>query len=202
MSDTFTFVAPVMPRRRMDPFAMKLAAFGLALAVAISGFAMFVNREERAADARRATFEAQQAAQDAARARQLDAEAEAGLARQHAATSTVPAAVARLLDTQARDAAARALALARGALGRTGDLSGVSVAQLSQWDRALLFVDGPSTAPSIVSVAQSGNTWAAAAMGPSGTCYWVSLDAGGGARYDRGTVCTGQAALAAARAAW
>src|SRR5439155_720102 len=118
-------------------------------------------------------------------------------------TATGPASggVAKLLDGQARDAAERALALARGALGR-GDLAALGAAQLAEADPTLLFVDGASTAPSIVSFAVSGGVWAAAVMGPSGACYGVSIDTHGVVRYDRSRPCTGQAALAAARTTW
>jgi len=202
MSDTFTFVAPAMPRRRPEPFTARLIALGLALAIVVAGFATFVVRAERAADARRATLEAQAVARDQAEAARLAAEAEAGLARQQTAMTTVPAGVARLLDTQARDAAERTLALARDALDGAGDLSSAGVTELTQLDGGLLFVDGPSSAPTIVSVSASAGSWGAAVLGPSGTCYWVSLDVHGAARYGRGTTCTGQAALAATRAAW
>jgi hypothetical protein len=116
--------------------------------------------------------------------------------------STGPAGVARRLDALARDAAERALALAQGALGRTGDLSAASLTELTQRDEALLFVDGPSTAPTIVSIAGTARSWGAAVMGPSGICYWISLGTAGDVRYDQGETCTGQAALAAGRAAW
>jgi len=202
MSDTFTFEARAMPRRRLDPFAARLIAFAAVLTVVVAGFATFVVREERAADARRAVLEAQQVARVDAEAQRLAAEAEAGLARQQTAMSTPPAGVARLLDQQARDAAGRALALAQAALARTGDVSGANVAGLTQRDDALLFVDGPSTAPTIVSVASAAQTWGEAVLGPSGTCYWISLDAAGEVRYGRGATCTGQAALAAEGSAW
>jgi len=201
MSDTFTFVAPVMPKRRLDPFAARLIAAGLVLAVAISAFGTFVVRAEREADARRAVLEAQQAAGERAQAQQLALEAQAGFA-QRDAMSDVPAGVARLLDEQARVAADRALTLAQGALGHAGGLSAAGVSQLTQQDGSLLFVDGPSTAPTIVSVAEAAGVWGAAAMGPSGTCYWVSLAAGGDVRYGRGTPCTGRAALGATGSAW
>jgi len=201
MSDTFTFVAPAMPRRRADPFTTRLVAAALALALLVAGFATFVVRAERAADVRRAKLEAQAAAAAQAEADRLAAEAEAGLARQQAASTTVPAGVARLLDEQARDAAQRSLTLAETA-PVDADLTASGLTELSGGDEALLFVDGPSTAPTIVSVAGSTEMWAAAVMGPSGTCYWVALHSDGVVRYDRGATCTGQAALAAARPAW
>jgi hypothetical protein len=202
MSDTFTFVAPAMPRRRPEPFTTRLVALGLVLAVLAAGFATFVMRAERAADTRRAALEAQAVAAERAKADRLAVEAEAGLARQQATMTTVAAGVARLLDEQARDAADSVLSLAQGELADGGDLSSADVAWFTQQDGALMFVDGPSTAPTIVSIAASATSWGAAVMGPSGTCYLVSLGADGDVGYDRGATCTGQVALAAARVSW
>ncbi len=200
VSDTFTFIAPVMPRRRADPFAVKLVAFGVVFLSLISAFATFVVAQEHSADARHAALEARAAAEEQANANRLASIPDAA-ATDPVAAGPVPGGVAKLLDGQARDAAGRALALARGALGR-GDLEAAGVAQLADADATLLFVDGASTAPTIVSVALRGGTWAAAVMGPSGACYGVSLDTQGVVRYDRSRPCTGQAALAGAGAAW
>ena len=201
VSDTFTFIAPVMPRRRADPFTVKLATFGVVLILLISAFATFVVAQERSADARRAALEARTVAEEQANADRLASIPNATVAADPVPAGPVPGGVAKLLDGQARDAAERALTLARGALGR-GDLAAWDAAQLADADPTLLFVDGASTAPTIVSVAVSGGVWAGAVMGPSGACYGVSLDTHGVARYDHSRPCTGQAALAAARAAW
>ena len=200
VSDTFTFIAPVMPRRRADPFAVKLATFGVVLLLLISAFTTFVVAQERSADARHAALEARAAAAEQANADRL-ASTPGAADTDPVAAGPVPGGVAKLLDGQARDAAERALALARGALGR-GDLGAAGVAQLADADPTLLFFDGASTAPTIVSVALGGDSWGAAVMGPSGACYGVSLDTHGVVRYDRSRPCTGRAALAAARAAW
>jgi hypothetical protein len=201
VSDTFTFIAPVMPRRHADPFAVKLATFGVVLLLLISGFATFVVAQERSADARHAALEAVKRAQEQADAGRLASIPDAAVAADPVVAGPVPGGVAKLLDGQARDAAERALALARGALGR-GDLAAAGAAQLADADQILLFVDGPSTAPTIVSVAVSGGIWAAAVMGLSGACYWVSIDAQGVVRYDRSRACSGHAALAAADPTW
>jgi hypothetical protein len=200
VSDTFTFIAPVMPRRRADPFAVKLAMFCVVLILLISAFATFVVAQERSADARHSALVARTVAEEQANANRLASIPDAA-ATDPVAAGPVPGGVAKLLDGQARDAAERALALARGALGR-GDLGVAGATQLADADPTLLFVDGASTAPTIVSVALSGGIWAAAVMGPSGACYGVSLDTHGVVRYDRSRPCTGQAALAAARPAW
>src|SRR5438093_7243320 len=59
MDDTFTFVAPVMPRRQFDPFALRLAVGATALMLLIGCFSVFLVAHEHAADARRASLEAQ-----------------------------------------------------------------------------------------------------------------------------------------------
>ena len=180
MSDTFTFIAPVMPRRHVDPFAVKLVTFGVVLLLLVSAFATFVVAKERSADVLHAALEAQERAQEQAKADRLAAipEPAAGVP-DPITTGPVPAGVAKLLDGPARDAA-----------------------QLADADPTLLFVDGPSTAPTIVSVAVSGGVWAAAVMGLSGACYGVSIDAHGAVRYGHAGACTGRAALASAQTAW
>lgn len=180
MSDTFTFIAPVMPRRQVDPFAVKLATSGVVLLLLVSAFATFVVAKERSADVRHAALEAQERAQEQANADRLASIPDAAAAvPDPITTGPVPAGVAKLLDGPARDAV-----------------------QLADADPTLLFVDGPSTAPTIVSVAVTGGVWAAAVMGLSGACYGLSIDAHGAVRYGHAGVCTGRAALAAARTAW
>jgi hypothetical protein len=202
MSDTFTFIAPVMPRRQVDPFAVKLVTSGVVLLLLVSAFATFVVAKERSADIRHAALEAQERAQEQATADRLASIPDAAAAvPDPIVTGTVPAGVAKLLDGPARDAAERALALARGELGR-GDLAATDAAQLADADPTLLFVDGPSTAPTIVSVAVSAGVWAAAVMGLSGECYGVSIDTHGAVRYGHAGACTGRAALASAQTAW
>ena len=46
-------------------------------------------------------------------------------------------------------------------------------AQLSALQPGYTFVDGPSTMPTIVSVAAEQDVWAAAVLSPSGTCFWI-----------------------------
>jgi hypothetical protein len=176
--------------------------FGVVLLLLVSAFATFVVAKERSADVRHAALEAQERAQEQANADRLASIPEAAAAvPDPVTTGPVSAGVAKLLDGPARDAAERALALGRGALGR-GDLATTDAAQLADADPTLLFVDGPSTAPTIVSVAVSGGVWAAAVMGLSGECYGVSIDAHGAVRYGHAGACTGRGALASAQTAW
>lgn len=53
----------------------------------------------------------------------------------------------------------------------------------------------------MVSVASTRDTWGAAAMAPSGTCYLVRL-AAGRISYGVGRSCTGDEALAAHDPSW
>jgi hypothetical protein len=189
MDDTFSFIAPVMPRRTFDPFALRLAASAAVFVLLVGAFGAFVVQRERVADARRAVLERQVLAQAEARA-----EAVGDLQLQPD--------VAAILDSQARSSATRALELATMVALDAGDLSQAGPAQLSLAQPSMLFVDGMSTSPSVVSVEATAKEWAAAVMAPSGLCYWVSIDLDGETLYGTGRACTGSAAFAADATAW
>ena len=177
MEDTFGFIAPVMPRRTVHPLALR-AAFAAAFAVALfGGLGAFVVSEEHAADERRAALAAQAAAADADMA-------------EEAAAAAATASVDDPIEMAARGAADDALALALA----IPDLSEADPAALAGTASGYTFVDGPSTAPSVVSVAATRDAWAAAVMG-AGNCVWIRLSADGVVTRDRGTECTGAAAL-------
>jgi hypothetical protein len=160
------------------------------LVTTVGAFAAFVVSHERTADARGA----------AARS------AEVAVAEARAAASASPArpdpALARLLDGDARVAAERALELAQNSSATTGSWVRAAATDLARLPTTYLFVDGPSTSPRIVSVHVEGRSWAAAVLGTSGTCYWVSATTGGAVRFGTGTACTGQAAVAADGRSW
>jgi type IV pilus assembly protein PilA len=67
-----------------------------------------------------------------------------------------------------------------------------------------------STGPTEISVSpyttvNADDSWAAAALSESGTCYWIndiSAGAGAGTFYGSGAACTGTAAQAAAGTSW
>lgn len=188
MSDTFSYIAPVMPRRRVDPFALKLAITSSVLVALLGAFAAFVISHERAADRRREAYEQQVTAdQQAQTAALLD-------------PASVPDAAT--LDIGAKSTAVDALAAAREIWTETSSLGEAGTARLAVLMPELIFVDGPSTAPTVVSVAASDVSWAAAVMGQSGACYWVRVNAEGEARYGTGRACTGDAALSAAEVSW
>ena len=67
------------------------------------------------------------------------------------------------------------------------------------------FTDGPSQAPSIVSIATTGDAWAAAVLSDVGTCWQMRVNAGGRVRYGNASedvACTGAAALDVADSSW
>jgi hypothetical protein len=53
-----------------------------------------------------------------------------------------------------------------------------------------------------ISVAASDNTWSAARMSASGTCFWIKDDSSSGTKFGSGTPCTGVAAAGAASMAF
>jgi hypothetical protein len=198
MDDAFRIVAAQMPRtRRLSPFATRVIAVLTVFVLATVAFGMFIAGQQRAADARRAISAAEQRA-----ARDSDARA---AAQQAMASPTLLApsrdGVASLLDTHARTAAADALATAEGLAAATS-LDRLFPPALSAANPDLVFVDGPSTAPSVVSVYAGAAGWAAAVRGSGRSCYWVALSDGGRARFGTGSACTGMAALAADRPSW
>lgn len=192
MDDTFTFVAPVMPRRRVDPFALKIAVVAALFVAFVGMFGAFVVGRERAADAARDAK-----ARAVLAAERADIEASAAEAEAAGAGT-----VAGLADAQARDLLARAAEMAQSTLARGGSFADAGPGQLAGAGASILFVDGPSTAPAIVSVETTDAAWAAAVMGPSGACYWIRLTADGAVARDQGNRCTGEAALAAAGGTW
>ena len=179
MNDTFSFHAPAeVFRRRLDARWVRIGIVGLLVVVAMSSFARWVVASERTADLRR----------------------EAALtALRRPASSSAPAPVED--DDLAKAAATTALTIARGVFAETGSFSDASTAVLAAEQPDLIFVDGPSAAPAIVSVDARPDAWSAAVMGDAG-CVWVAVTADGLIRYGDGTECTGTAAAAADRATW
>ena len=180
MNDTFSFHAPAeVFRRRLDPRWIRAGAV-MALVVVVTGsFARWVVASERAADRRR----------------------EAALVSvERPTTSVVPAPLAAG-DDAAKAAVATALTIARDVFTQTGSFADASTAILASEQPDLIFVDGPSAAPAIVSVAARDRVWSAAVMGEAG-CFWVKVTADAVIRYGVGAECTGAAAVRADRATW
>lgn len=184
MNDTFSFHAPAeVFRRRLDPRWIRPGIALTVLIVALSAFSYWVVTSERAADERRAAHPV--------------------------AASELPvptfAASPVLDDEAAMTAAGSALDVAREVAAQTGSFGDVATATLADELPDLVFVDGPSTAPVIVSVAAETDAWAAAVMGETDTCFWVKTTSTGAIRYESVTErgdCTGAAAMAADDVAW
>ncbi len=104
-------------------------------------------------------------------------------------------------DVQAQETARNALEAAQTAYAESNTLSSAGPGQLSVIEPAYTWVDGPSTGPSVVSVATTGAAWAAAVRSSSGRCFWIRYEPAKGAAYGSGSACTGQAALAGATGA-
>jgi hypothetical protein len=200
MDEAFSFVAAAMPRpRAVTAFTVRLAAMiAVALALLIA-FASFVVTQERAGNVRRAAAVQEQHAQQEAEAR---AAAEEATSTDPIGADAAPSEVAGLLNQQARDAATGALETAQEIAATSSLAESAGTAQLTAAQPDVLFVDGPSTAPSIVSIYTGAAGWAAAVHGAAHACYWVAVTPEGATRYGIGRDCTGMAALAADRSGW
>jgi hypothetical protein len=99
-------------------------------------------------------------------------------------------------DAEAEEATRMGLAAARVALAGTGSFLAAEPARLSTLQPGYTFVDGPSTTSTIVSVAADRRLWAAAVLGPSGTCFWIRAHRDGTVETGTSSICTGTAVLA------
>jgi len=196
MDDAFRMVAARMPRtRRLSPFAVRALALLTVIGLLLAAFGMFVVSAQRTADARRSQLAATQRA---------EAEAQAQAAAQIGAVDPGTAdltAVGNMLDAHAQQAATTALDAARQ-IAAGGSIADAAPNALTAVAPTVLFIEGPSTGPSVVSVYAGAAGWAAAVRGSKATCYWVAVAADGRTRYGTGSACTGMAALAADRPAW
>jgi hypothetical protein len=198
MDDAFSLIATEMPRaRRLSPFGVRVAAGSIVTVLLLVSFGAFVVGQQRAADERRSAAMAAQVAAHEAEARAAAAEAAVTTTTIHASDRVVN----DLIDTRAREAATAALDSAV-AVARASSLEAAIATALSSIDHDVLFIDGPSTGPSVVSVFASAAGWSAAVQGSARSCYWVALTPGGATRYGTGARCTGMAALAADRNSW
>lgn len=172
-----------MPRRRIDPLALK-AAIAASLAMLLVGtFAkVVIDSEQRSLDAA-----------GSAAAREQTAE-RTGFA--------APSYVDPEIDLPARSAAETSLAAAKAALARDGSFANAGPGALSVLGTGLIFVEGPSAAAEVVSLASSRNVWAAAVMGGSGTCFYARATTDGVELFGTGSSCTGEAALSAVDPSW
>ena len=193
MDETFAFIAPVMPRRTVHPMALRAAVIAAMFVAAMGALGLYVVEHEQAADARRDALAAKIVAAEEARVAKVSENA------------YVPVGMEGTVDQTAGDALDEALGYAQATLVAGGSLSNAGPGELSAIGKGsgsgLLFVDGPSTMPSIVSVAVAEGTWAAAVASSDG-CLWINLGQDGQIARQAGGECTGAAALAATGTTW
>ena len=195
MSDTFAFASlPIPLRRRVNARTLKTAVILCVVVAAVGSFARWTIRSEQAsliASAHHAAAPNIVLDQGSAPASSVLGAPASGIVAVSAADLAAQAVV--------RDTMSRARRLLHG--GAPATVAGPG--QLAHGAHGLTFTDGPSIAPSIVSVAGTTAGWGAAVMSRAGTCFAVSLDVHGLARF--GTLssgCTGAAALGVTGASW
>jgi hypothetical protein len=189
MDQTFNFrAAPVPLRRRLNPRAIALAVTALVVLVGLVSFCRWVIESERSSIERAARAEA------AARiVGTISGADDVGIG---------PIAASSAIDTGARADARAALGAAREAAAGRHTFLDAGPGGLRVAAGSLVFVDGESPVPGVVSVASTKRVWAAAVMGQSGTCYRLRFSPGHGTTYGTGRPCTGEAALDARGSTW
>lgn len=176
MDDSFAFRTTVPIRRGIDPVRVKLAVFTAIAVTSVGLFASWVVASERESFAR-------------THRRVLPSAAEITGIDDVGGAST---------DADAEKAIGAALDAARAASTQHRSLLDAGPARLSALEPRYTFVDGPSTTSSIVSVAATAHTWAAAAQASDGACHWVRATSAGGLTRgsgDTGPECTAAAVL-------
>jgi hypothetical protein len=169
VDDSFAYRATLPPGPRFAPWVVKTAVASGLLVLAVVLFARWVVASERESFAR---------GMDPVIPATLVGQIEG---RSEGATT----------DADAEEATRLALAAARAAIAAGGSFLDADPARLSALQPGYTFVDGPSSMPEIVSVAADRHAWAAAVLGPSGTCYWIRADANGRVATGTSSVCTG-----------
>ncbi|HEX4941236.1 MAG TPA: hypothetical protein VFW51_01790 [Actinomycetota bacterium] len=173
MDDSFTYRTTLPQRLRVEPWLIKGAVVLVVLALGIGLFARWVVASERASLAR-----GHQRAMPSMSVGHLRGSEPVGT------------------DAEAEEATRIALAAARVALAGSGSFLAAEPARLSALQPGFTFVDGPSTTSTIVSVAADRRVWAAAVLGPSGTCFWVRAHRDGAVETGTSSTCTGTSVLA------
>ncbi len=194
MSDTFAFRSlPVPLRRRVNVRALKTVVALCVVAAAVGSFARWTIRSEQASFI------------------QADRHAAApnvGLDQGLTSASSDLGAPASGLVVSAADAQTQTVLLdtltrARGLMLGGGSPALAGPGQLAHGSKGIIYADGPSFAPTIVSVGATHAAWGAAAMSEGGLCFALRLDARGTPNY--GTIsagCTGANALQVTGASW
>jgi hypothetical protein len=174
MDDSFAYRTTLPLGPRVEPWIVKTAVIGTLVLLGIGLFTGWVVASERESFARRA-------------GRPVEPEPTVGRIDGPAGPSGT--------DADAEEATGIALAAARAAFTERGTFLDAGPAQLSALQPGFTFVDGPSTMPRIVSVAAEPHVWAAAVLGPSGTCFWIRAGADGSIASGTSSSCTGASVL-------
>jgi hypothetical protein len=191
MDQTFNFrAAPVPLHRRLSPRTIALVVTACFALFALGSFSRWVIDSERRSIER------------AERAETSSAIIGTISGSDDAMESASPVADRLAIDSTARADVRVALDAAREASVGRATFVDAGPGQLSSIATGLIFVDGPSQAPGVVSVSSTSDSWGAAVMGPSGTCYLLRFAPGDGVTYGTGRTCTGVEALAARDASW
>lgn len=191
MDRTFNFRAARVPlRRRLNPRTVAFAVAAFVVLIGLVSFSVWVVGSERRSIERAA--------------RSDDASAMVGTidGTDDALDETSALAGRLAIDATARADARSALVVARRAAAGSATFLDAGPGQLGSMGSASIFVDGPSQAPGVVSVASTRDAWGAAVMGPSGMCYLLRFAPGDGVTYGTGRACTGAAALAVTATSW
>ena len=173
MDDSFAYRSTLPPGPRVAPWVVKAAVVSGLVVLAVAQFARWVVESERESFAR-----GMHQVMPAMRVGQIEG------ASDGSAT-----------DADAEEATRIALASAQAAAAG-GSFLDADPARLSALQPGYTYVDGPSSMPEIVSVAADRDTWAAAVLGPSGTCYWIRARDDGSVETGISTTCTAGALLA------
>ena len=191
MDQTFNFrAAPVPLHRRLNPRAFALAVVACLVLSGLVSFSRWVIDSERRSMDRVERVERTGSIVGTISGSD-DALADSGSVAENLA-----------IDAAARADARSALNAARRAAGGRATFLDAGPGHLAQTTASLIFVDGPSQGPGVVSVASSREAWGAAVMGASGTCYLLRFAPGDGVTYGTGNACTGDEALTARGASW
>lgn len=174
MDDSFAFRTTLPLRRRVEPWMVKATVVGTIVVLGIGLFTAWVMASERESFAR-------------AHGHMVGSEVAVGRIDGPADASGT--------DADAEESTRIALAAARAAFTEHGSFLDAGPAQLSALQPGYTFVDGPSTMPRIVSVAAQEDVWAAAVLGPSGTCFWIRADANDTVQTGMSSACTGISVL-------
>lgn len=179
MDDPFAYRSAV-PIRRVDPRVVRACVWLAVAVVVVALFANWVIASEHRSLARPVPIEAGRS------------QAPAGVAP---ASDAVVVAEPEATEADAAEALRRSVDAARAAFATDGSWIAATPARLAELQPGYLYVDGPSTTATVVSVAADDQAWAAAVLGPDGTCLWTTVS-GEDVAARAGGECTGAAALA------